>query len=325
MYFLGKKRSRKVTTFFYLITQLSSTADNDNIAYVIKGRIVYDEDGNIDYDRSDDTIYYKVYDKEGNEVDGGTPKPIYLKTRRTEFGKVLSDVPIEEYVDNELYPQEQNNIQQAINNGQTSIEQSTPEKSVSTDERQELTSLQNTVLDSEDADLLMSAMEQNAEAMPIIELTPDNWVAEFGQNGTVSTPIGDVKMGDNQLAKLFLKKRTREFGMIKPTLVNPDVIIEKTSVVDNAERNTKLLFVKTFKDENGQKHVHFENVTVQKGGLEVSISSHIVDKSAIRKELANGIVIYNKPELTSIGSDGYLTETHEGQSDLVPTQKANSD
>ncbi len=307
------------------IIQLSSTADNDNIAYVVKGRVVYDEEGNIDYDKSDDTIYYKVYDKEGNEVDGGTPRPLHLKTHRTEFGKVLSDTPIEEYVDNELYPQKQNNIQQAINNGQTNVEQSTPEESVSTDERQEVTHLQNTVLDSEEADLLMSAMEQNAEAMPVIELTPDNWVAEFGQNGTVSTPIGDVKMGDNQLAKLFLKKRTREFGMIKPTLVNPDVIIEKTAVADNAERNTKLLFVKTFKDENGQKHVHFENVTVQKGGLEVSISSHIVDKSAIRKELANGIVIYNKPELTSIGSDVYLTETHEGQSDLVPTQKANSD
>ena len=322
------------------ITQLSNVAGTDNIAYVVKGKVVYDEDGNIDYDKSDDTIYYKVYDKDGNEVDGGTPKPIYLKTRRTEFGKVLSDVPIEEYVDNELYPQEQNNIRQATNNGQTNIEQSTPAESVTPNEYQEVTeendstefdenggysNIQNTVLSDEEADLLMSAMEQNAEAMPAIELTPDNWVAEFGQNGTVSTPIGDVKMGDNQLAKLFLKKRTREFGMIKPTLVNPDVIIEKTSVADNAERNTKLLFVKTFKDENGQKHVHFENVTVQKGGLEVSISSHIVDKSAIRKELANGIVIYNKPELTSIGSDVYLTETHEGQSDLVPTQKANSD
>ena len=322
------------------ITQLSNVAGTDNIAYVVKGKVVYDEDGNIDYDKSDDTIYYKVYDKDGNEVDGGTPKPIYLKTRRTEFGKVLSDVPIEEYVDNELYPQEQNNIQQAINNGPTNIEQSTPAESVTPNEYQEVTeendstefdenggysNIQNTVLSDEEADLLMSAMEQNAEAMPAIELTPDNWVAEFGQNGTVSTPIGDVKMGDNQLAKLFLKKRTREFGMIKPTLVNPDVIIEKTSVADNAERNTKLLFVKTFKDENGQKHVHFENVTVKKGGLEVSISSHIVDKSAIRKELANGIVIYNKPELTSIGSDVYLTETHEGQSDLVPTQKANSD
>nr|DAX41355.1 MAG TPA: Type I restriction enzyme [Caudoviricetes sp.] len=294
------------------IIQLSSIADNDNIAYVIKGRIVYDEEGNIDYDKSDDTIYYKVYDKEGNEVDGGTPRPLHLKTHRTEFGKVLSDTPIEEYVDNELYPQDE-------------TEQSSATGNVSTDEHQGVTSSQNTILSDEEADLLISAMEQNAEAMPAIELTPDNWVAEFGQNGTVSTPIGDVKMGDNQLAKLFLKKRTREFGMIKPTLVNPDVIIEKTSVADNAERNTKLLFVKTFKDESGQKYVHFENVTVQKGGLEVSISSHIVDKSAIRKELANGVVIYNKPELASIGSDGYLTETRDGQSDLVPTQEANSD
>jgi hypothetical protein len=108
------------------IIQLSSTADNDNIAYVVKGRVVYDEEGNIDYDKSDDTIYYKVYDKDGNEVDGGTPRPLHLKTHRTEFGKVLSDTPIEEYVDNELYPQDE-------------TEQSSATGSVSTDEYQEVT------------------------------------------------------------------------------------------------------------------------------------------------------------------------------------------
>ena len=85
------------------ITQLEGTGGNSNIAYVVKGKVVYDEDGNIDYDRSDDTVYYKVYDRDGNEVDGGQVRPIYLKTHRTEFGKVLSDTPIEAYVNNELY------------------------------------------------------------------------------------------------------------------------------------------------------------------------------------------------------------------------------
>ena len=188
MYFLGKKRSRKVTTFFYLITQLSNVAGSDNVAYVVKGRIVYDEEGNIDYDKSDDTIYYKVYDKDGNEVDGGTPKPIYLKTRRTEFGKVLSDVPIEEYVNKELYPQEQNNIQQVINNGQTNIEQSTPEKSVSSDEYQGVTEENdNTELDE--------------NGLPFVKTS--NGVTDFGyipeDTGLTPAPIrlsiGDERIG----------------------------------------------------------------------------------------------------------------------------------
>ena len=175
------------------ITQLSSTADNDNIAYVIKGRIVYDEDGNIDYDRSDDTIYYKVYDKEGNEVDGGTPKPIYLKTRRTEFGKVLSDVPIEEYVDNELYPQEQDNIQQAINNGPTNIEQSTPAESVTPNEYQDITEKNDST-------------EFDGNGLPFVKTS--NGVTDFGyipeDTGLTPAPIrlsiGDERTGAQHIA-----------------------------------------------------------------------------------------------------------------------------
>jgi len=56
--------------------------------------------------------------------------------------------------------------------------------------------------------------------------------------------IGDVKMGENQLGKLILKKRTEYFGMIKPTLENPDVIVEKEAPLDGAERDTKYIFIK---------------------------------------------------------------------------------
>lgn len=170
------------------ITQLSNVAGTDSIAYVVKGKVVYDEDGNIDYDKSDDTIYYKVYDKDGNEVDGGTPKPIYPKTRRTEFGKVLSDVPIEEYVDNELYPQEQNNIQQAINNDPTNIEQSTPAESASTDEYQDITEKKNST-------------EFDGNGLPFVKTS--NGVTDFGyipeDTGLTPAPIrlsiGDERTG----------------------------------------------------------------------------------------------------------------------------------
>jgi hypothetical protein len=56
-------------------------------------------------------------------------------------------------------------------------------------------------------------------------------------------------MGANQIAKLFENERSKQFGMIKPTLQTPDVIIEVPSEAADGttERATSLLFVKTFK------------------------------------------------------------------------------
>ena len=53
-------------------------------------------------------------------------------------------------------------------------------------------------LTDEQASVLIEAMKTNAEVAPKLELTPENWVAEFGENGIVSTPIGEVKMSANQ-------------------------------------------------------------------------------------------------------------------------------
>ena len=167
------------------------------------------------------------------------------------------------------------------------------------------------------AERLILQMEQNAEVAPKLELTPENWLAEFGSSGQVDTPIGKVKMGENQYLKMQSKKRAAQFSMVKPTLTNPDVIIEKKSKLNGAERNTKLLFVKTFIDNAGQKRVFFENVTVKQDGLEVSVSSHIADKKAIAKELINGTIAYNK---FANRSESYLPENLNGLPDIVPAQ-----
>ena len=82
-----------------------------------------------------------------------------------------------------------------------------------------------------------------------LELTLSNWLAEFNNTGLVQTPIGTVKMGENQYNKIIEKKRQKEFGMIKPTLTNPDVILEMPSRAKDGnitERPSSLLFVKTF-------------------------------------------------------------------------------
>ena len=179
--------------------------------------------------------------------------------------------------------------------------------------------------DEHDASELVTSMSANAEPIPNEELTPENWNKEFGDRGEVETPVGVVKMGENQLAKLFMKGRANEFGMIKPTLNNPDVIVEEYSTTknDDAERESSYLFVKTF-DRDGEKIKFFTSVTVRKEGLEVVISNHFVEKKALVKKITEGNVIYIKEALSSNSSEKHLAENQNDLPDLLPTQENNA-
>ena len=172
---------------------------------------------------------------------------------------------------------------------------------------------------------LIAQMEANAEVAPAIELTPENWIAQFGEDGTVETPIGIVKMGENQFIKMFSRKRAEYFGMIRPTLNAPDVIIEKTAPAKDAERDTKYIFVKTFIKPDGSRLVHFESVTVQRDGMEVSVSSHEAVDKDIKKDMQKEKILHISEKL-SLSSEWSLTETpkeSEGP-DLVPTSDNDS-
>ncbi len=149
-------------------------------------------------------------------------------------------------------------------------------------------------LDGEESSALMERMEAEAAEIPLIELNPANWVKEFGEKGIVSTPIGEVKMGENQIAKLFEKGRSNQFGMIRPTLETPQLIIEVPSFAadGNSERGSSLLFVKTFTDSKGRKIYYFKSVTVKKDGLEVSVSSHYDRPKRIKEALKKGKLLY---------------------------------
>ena len=140
-------------------------------------------------------------------------------------------------------------------------------------------------------------MELNAETAPEIELTPENWIAEFGSEGILSTPLGNVKMGNNQYLKLSQQGRNGKLGMIKPTLTNPDVIIEDESRARNGEqeRDSSYVFVKAFTDKNGKRVYCFTSVTVKKGGNEVVISNQEKGIKRISKLLQNGKVAWIKP------------------------------
>lgn len=173
-------------------------------------------------------------------------------------------------------------------------------------------------LTADEAEILITAMKENADITPELEFSIENWLSEFGKDGLVTTPIGKVKMGENQITKLIEKNREKRFGLIRPTLQTPDVIIEKHAPAEGAERESKFLFIKTFVKPDGSRFIHFESVTVLKEGMDVSISSHEIEDKPLRKEMQNGTILHLSEKLSS-SSEKYLTETPEERPDLVPT------
>ena len=146
----------------------------------------------------------------------------------------------------------------------------------------------------EDAVSLRKQMADNAEQERILEHTEENWLKEFGKDSRVTTPIGSIKLGENQYKKAGRNDRIKRFGLLKPTLERPDVILEKSAPKEGAERQTKYLFIKSFKKADENKILNYESITVKQGEEEVAISAHQIDPSKVLKELTESKVLWNR-------------------------------
>lgn len=149
-------------------------------------------------------------------------------------------------------------------------------------------------LTKDDAISLRQQMEDNAEQERVLEHTEENWQKEFGKDSRVTTPIGSIKLGENQYKKAGRNDRIKRFGLLKPTLERPDVILEKSAPKEGAERQTKYLFIKSFKKADGTKILNYESITVKQGEDEVAISAHQIDPSKVVKELTESKVLWNR-------------------------------
>ena len=126
-------------------------------------------------------------------------------------------------------------------------------------------------------------------------------------------------------ADFLSKKRTKEFGMVGPTLSNPDVIIGEASEAKdgNAERGSSFLFIKTF-NRNGEKVKFYASITVKQDGMEVSVSSHYMNKNKVKRALQESSVLYIREALLSNSSEWRLAEHRDDVPDLLPTQESNA-
>lgn len=61
------------------------------------------------------------------------------------------------------------------------------------------------------------AMDEAEEIPELIEFTQENWEKAFPDN-KVATPIGEIKIGENQFKKMRVKARKGEIGLMNATL-----------------------------------------------------------------------------------------------------------
>lgn len=174
-------------------------------------------------------------------------------------------------------------------------------------------------MDEREISSLLNKMKSQAVTIPYVEITEESWKQYF------ETPIGNVKMGENQKEKLFNKDRTNQYGMLAETLSNPDIILEESDQQENIfhERPSSYLFIKTFKKRDGSKYVHFENVTVSQGGLEVSISSHIIRENQLKNKMKSDRLLYKATALDEPVNSSAEQPINKGDS-LSSTGKDNA-
>ena len=127
---------------------------------------------------------------------------------------------------------------------------------------------------------IAAALEAHAADWRHLDLTHDAWLDEF-PNNEVLTPIGTLRLGENQIHKLIGRDRHHYFGLIKPTLQEPTYVVEDVETVDRLtqrlargeviERNSVIKFFRAFK-LNGETKA-FCCVSVKRDGLEIVISA----------------------------------------------------
>lgn len=164
---------------------------------------------------------------------------------------------------------------------------------------QEEVAAENSHLTKKEAADFIAQMELGADVAQEILLTIENWDKEFGEDGIVSTPIGDVKMGENQFAKLMRAGRNGKLGMLKPTLEYPDAIVEENSKAKegtHTERPSSFIFIKSFRKSDGTRYYYFTSITVSVDGKEVVVSNQEKSRNRILRLLMEGSVIWRTPK-----------------------------
>ena len=163
-----------------------------------------------------------------------------------------------------------------------------------------------------DIDKLLSTLKATSDVEPAeIPFTEDNYKKLFG-NG-VDTPIGHVKMSENQSFKMQDNGRQFYLSLAQSTLKDPDFVLSVPSQAKDGkktERPYSYIFVKIFRNADGSYVTYYNAVSVQQQGMEVVMSNYIKSERKIKNDIKEGTLAYIKKATVLSASD---TTVHGNQ------------
>ena len=166
--------------------------------------------------------------------------------------------------------------------------------------------IEKTDISTPNNEAICQTLKNNIAPMPIeIPFTRENYDKLF-KNG-IETPIGHVKLGENQYDKLKdkdLGSRQRILAPMYETLKNPALIIETK---DNAK-----LFCKEFRRPDGSDKL-MVSVVIDRNNLLISISTHIERLSQVQKKCRT--ILYKK---NPNGNVGYTHHNDMSRNSSIP-------
>jgi hypothetical protein len=136
---------------------------------------------------------------------------------------------------------------------------------------------------------IFALLDALAESMDERECTLEGYNSVFPR-GTVQTPIGEVKLGKNQYAKLMDKdKGNRRYllGAMRQTLENPVIII-----TEKQNGSTAWVFIKSFRKVAESEFDTVLTIVASIENSKVAISTYKRKKREVRNKIkrADGIV-----------------------------------
>ena len=164
-----------------------------------------------------------------------------------------------------------------------------------------------------DGSINYATLRNEAEIYRELEFSFENFKADF-PNGKAQTPIGEVFVGVNQLRKLKNKEREQFLGLIKPTLENPNFIVDFEDTT---------CFFKVFKNENNI--IKFVSVTKDRNNemLDV-VSNHNIKNHKLELLVRSGKLLYIKDEIARNPYDSRSSGIVTSDSEIIPQNSKNT-
>lgn len=150
---------------------------------------------------------------------------------------------------------------------------------------------------------LALSLEKNVSPLKELELNRENWNKMF-PDGTVKTPVGTVKLGENQFDKLRRNDRNNLLAVMYETLSNPALILEKETLDEKSgEFKPVNVYGKSFIHEDSNHKRAVESVIIFKDGENISISTHNKNiKDFVKQIKTADQIIYADSEISRVAS-----------------------